>query len=227
MPEEFYSYPAAKIRRTGLPIRPEWKEVTKAVKLAAREQLNIPQDAFVISVIGGSLGAVRLNNAVMSIARKYLSQQDAWLLHVTGANQHKEVKLFYESLPAHEYDRVLLWPYSDELHTISAASDIVVTRAGSTIHELSVQQKTTILVPNPVLTGGHQTINARAIADMKAAIVVTEADIAETNGTVLLDAVENLRNNPAQATELARKLGTLAIPDATKRIVAVIEEAAR
>ncbi len=225
MPEQFYSYAPEKMKRTGLPVRPEWQHVTIAAQKEARQQLGIPDDAFVISVTGGSLGAVRLNNAVMSIARQYLADANAWLLHVTGANQIKEIKLFYESLPDDENKRVLVWPYTDELHVVSAASDIVVTRAGSTIHELSIQQKTVILVPNPVLTGGHQTINAKAIANIDAAVVVTEKEIAETNGRALLDAVLHLQNNPKQAKQLAEHLSTLAIPDAATRIVTVIEEA--
>lgn len=228
MPEHFYSYPKNKLRHTGLPLRSEYTFVDAKQQLDAKHQLAIPADAFVTVVVGGSLGAVRLNNAVMAIAKQYLEQSDKnWLVHLSGAHQAAEVQGFYESLPADMANRCVTWAFRDDLHVITAAADVVISRAGSSVHELSVQQKAVILVPNPVLTGGHQTVNARAIASMQAAAVVTEKELADTDNKVLLDVLTVLREDEQARIDLATAIGKLAVPNATSNIVAVILGAAR
>lgn len=82
MPEHYYSYPKERIRYTGLPIRGDFASVSPADVRTARAQLGIPESAFVVAVFGGSLGAVRLNNAVTGVAEAFLQQsQQHWLLH--------------------------------------------------------------------------------------------------------------------------------------------------
>ena len=228
MPESFYSYPKHKLRHTGLPLRAEYSLVTAEQQTQAKQQLGIPGDAFVTVVVGGSLGAVRLNDAVMAIAEQYLAQSEQnWLVHLSGAHQAAAVQDFYKSLPPEMAKRCLTWAFREDLYAVTAAADVIISRAGSSIHELSVQQKAVILVPNPVLTGGHQTVNARAIASMQAAAVVTEKELSETQAQVLFDVLLVLRQSSQARAELAAALGQLAVPNATSKIVSVIVEAAR
>ena len=225
MPPEYYRYPKKFTRYTGLPIRPEFTPVTKAIKKSARNILSIPDTAKVITVVGGSLGAMRLNNAITDIAPSLLaSDKNIWLLHVTGSNQYQEVESFYQSLPKEEYQRTKCWPFLDDVHQLTAAATIVVSRAGSSIHELSAQQKTVILVPNPVLTGGHQTVNAKLLQKRHAAIVVTEDQLDTTDDEQLSIVIRQLLASPNERQNLSKALSSLAVPNASAKIVDVIYE---
>ena len=187
----------------------------------------MPDDSFVVAIFGGSQGAVRLNEAVQSIAAEFMAADSKrWLLHQTGAYHFDEISAAYKMLGTDVAQRVRLWPFLKDIHLVSAAADIVVSRAGSSIHELSAQQRAVVLVPNPMLTGAHQTINARVLMERGAALVVTEDDLAKTNNKALAEALSYLAERPKQREQLADALGTLAVPNAAAHIVTVLEEAA-
>jgi UDP-N-acetylglucosamine--N-acetylmuramyl-(pentapeptide) pyrophosphoryl-undecaprenol N-acetylglucosamine transferase len=228
MPTDLYSYKKDSIRLTGLPVRSEFAEVSQEAIQSARKKLGIDTGAFVVSVIGGSLGAKKLNDAVSEIAEKYLSDNlKNLIIHVTGKSHSESIENNYDKLPVNIRKRIIVFPYSNELHSITAASDIVITRAGSSIHELSVQKKCIILVPNPILTGGHQTKNAMLIERNNAALVIEEKELLSTNGEVLLDKIKQLQSDEDYRNKLANNLSKLAVPDAARNIVGVLKEAVR
>lgn len=226
MPEQYYSYPKERIRYTGLPIRAEFVAVTQEIQKHARRTLNIPESAFVVAVFGGSLGAVRLNDAIVAIAQQFLAKgSQHWLLHQTGKSQYDNVVSSYDAIPPVDRGRIRVWSFVDDSHVVTAAADVVVSRAGSSALELGVQKKAAILVPNPVLTGGHQTINARVLADQNAVVVVSEKEITDTNNLALLDAITYLEQHPEKRKVLSDNLHTLAKPNAAANIVKVLKEA--
>ena len=227
MPAEYYSYPKNKIRYTGLPIGPEYQPVTPQERATTRKQLGIPESAFVVAIFGGSLGAVRVNDAIMHIVAQYLAADDSrWVLHQTGSHQYQAVEDFYMGLEPKLQNRVRAWAYVDAMHEVTAVADIVVSRAGSTIHQLSAQQKPVILIPNPVLTGVHQTVNAKVLAERGAAIVITEQELKQTDDTVLLTTLDTLTQNPEKRLSIATAISSLAVPNAAKNIVSALDEAA-
>lgn len=226
MPPEYYDYNKSKMRYTGLPVREEFTKVTADMIALYRHDLSIPVDAFVTVVVGGSLGAIRLNNAVMACSSDYLGADiNRWLIHLTGGYQYDEVRAYYDTLDTENKNRVLVWPFRDDIYKITGLADIIISRAGSSIHELSIQQKTVILVPNPVLTGGHQTINANILAKRGATIVVTERDLADSNDQRLLEAINELAFDEVLRNKLAMNLNGLAIEHADVKIVEVLDEA--
>lgn len=229
MPPKYYTkYEPSKIKYTGLPIRSEFVKVTKNLEISAKKTFGIPAEAQVLAVVGGSLGAIRLNNAVLSIAEELLgNNKNLHLLHVTGSEQYEDIDGFYKSLPENIADRILYWPFSNDVHLVTAAADIVVSRSGSSVHELSVQQKCVILVPNPVLTGGHQTVNAKVLAGQDAVVMISEKQLTETENSILLDEVNNLLTDEKRRQELSENLSKLAVGNAVEKIVDVILEAAK
>ena len=228
MPIDLYGYDKKTIRLTGLPVRDEFVTTTHDELISARKNIDIDSKAFVVAVVGGSLGALKLNNAVQAIAEKFLnSRPDNVLIHVTGKAHSDSIEKAYEVLSPEVRRRIIVFPFSNELHLLTAAADIVVTRAGSSIHELSVQKKCIILVPNPILTGGHQTKNALLIEKNNAGVVINEKDLEATKGQILLDKIVQLQDNKTYRDELALNLGNLAVPDAATKIVHVLEEALR
>lgn len=228
MPPKYYTrYEKNKIRYTGLPIRSEFTKVTKTMMNEAKKELGIPASARVLVVVGGSLGAIRLNNAVLAISEELLNNnRDLYLLHVTGAQQYQDITDYYRSLSHDLAERIKCWPFYEAVHLVTAVADVVVSRAGSSIHELSVQQKCVILVPNPVLTGGHQTVNAKVLADQDAVVVVSEKQLAATQNVILDEVVQDLLDNDEMRSRLASNLSELAVPNAVEKIVDVILGAA-
>jgi UDP-N-acetylglucosamine--N-acetylmuramyl-(pentapeptide) pyrophosphoryl-undecaprenol N-acetylglucosamine transferase len=226
MPVDSYKYDKKTIRLTGLPIKKVITAVTGEDESNAKKHLGISDDSFVVSFIGGSLGALRLNTAVQQIAQEYLRGSDKrTIIHVTGKAHFAAIQESYSKMEEEIRKRILLYSYSDDLPTITAASDIVVSRAGSSIHELSAQNKCVILVPNPILTGGHQTKNAEIIIANDAGVVIDEKKLEASQGKQLLEEILLLENNKMLREKLALNLSKLAVPGAAKKIVDVLWEA--
>ena len=226
MPIESYKYDRKTIRRTGLPINEDIVTVTPEIETNAKKHLGLKDTNFVVSFIGGSLGALRLNNAVQQIAKDYLAGSDERIIiHVTGKAHFKDIQDEYSKYEEAIRKKILVLSYTNDLKTITAASDIVVSRAGSSIHELSAQQKCVILVPNPILTGGHQTKNAEMIKANDAGILVDEKELELSEGKVLLNEILMLENDKNLRIKMAHNLSKLAVPHAAKNIVGVLMEA--
>ncbi|MEI6188192.1 MAG: UDP-N-acetylglucosamine--N-acetylmuramyl-(pentapeptide) pyrophosphoryl-undecaprenol N-acetylglucosamine transferase [Alphaproteobacteria bacterium] len=226
MPIDSYKYNKKTIRLTGLPINEDIVAITAESEKNAKKHLGIKDTSFVVSFIGGSLGALRLNNAVQQIAKEYLSGSDERIIiHVTGKAHFKAIQNSYNQFDESIRKKILVFSYTNDLKTITAASDIVVSRAGSSIHELSAQQKCVILVPNPILTGGHQTKNAELIKANQAGIVVDEKELERSEGGVLLNEILLLENDKNLRKNMAMNLSMLAVPHAAKNIVGVLMEA--
>ncbi len=88
--------------------------------------------------------------------------------------------------------------------------------------EFSVQAKACIVVPNPLLTGGHQSKNAKVYEDVNAAIVVQEEDIKND----LLSVVIDLLNSRSKQKAIGKALNSLFVPDAASKIADLLLEVA-
>lgn len=191
---EHYPYKTEKTVLTGIPLQSSFKPVTATENSASRRVLGLPEDAVVILVTGGGLGAVRLNSGVSSVVKELLEQnKNLYVFHQSGKGNEEAVKEFYK-----DQGRVEVFGFRDDLGVISSASDLVITRAGATaMAEFATQRKPMILIPNPLLTGGHQLHNAFALESQNAAVTVEEDKIAEELPKVLAKLLDDptLRDN--------------------------------
>jgi len=104
-----------------------------------------------------------------------------------------------------------------------AAADIVVSRAGAmSVAELCVAKKPVVFIPFPFAADDHQTKNARAMAEEKAAVLI---ETAELSGQRLADEIRELISRPDRLKEIEENARRIAIPDAEQRIVNLIESA--
>ena len=222
MPAEFYAYPKAATRYTGIPLSGDYAVVDAAAKKRFRKHLDVPADALIVTLTGGSLGAVRLNRAFAAIASSLLEHfPKLYILHQTGSTES-----LYSGLSAGARDRLVEVAFTNELAAFTGASDVVVTRAGATtIAELAVQGKACVLVPNPQLTGGQQTKNAEYLAKHDAAVVVPEKDAAEP--AKFEKVLSDLLRSPEQQRNLSKHILELAKPNAAEELTAIIEELAK
>ena len=207
-------------RVTGAPVRAALRRLDPAAaREGARRELGFGTDELVVAVVGGSLGSGVLNSAVAGIAAECAPIGRVRIHHVCG-----ERNLGDESpaVPSNvRYERV---GYEPRMAQLYAACDLIVCRAGaSTVAEIATIGVTSVLVPWSGAAGNHQELNARWLADARAAVIVDEqgcvdGTLARTVSRLLVD--EDARGALARA---ARAMGE---PNRGTALLQLIENAA-
>lgn len=204
-------FPADKIVLTGNPVRADLRN-SKVSRAEAIEFFGLNANQPVILVFGGSLGALRFNEAMAAseaLLRQHSEVQVIWQM---GAIYEERFKACLTA----QLPNVKAKPFLERMDMAYAAADLVVCRAGAlTIAELCLLAKPSILVPSPNVAEDHQTKNARALADRGAALMLSDREAAE--GLLLPKALEAL-NDKQQLQEIGRKAGEMAHPNAAELI---------
>lgn len=219
-----YPYPTDKTVSVGVPTNATYEMVDEATKLAYRKAIGLSGFKHVLLVTGGGLGAVRLNEAIMQHARQILEAVPSLcIIHTTGQLHEAEASATYTKvLTKAQRRQVIVRGFVTNLYEYSGAADVVVARGGATnFAEFALQAKPCIIVPNPMLTGGHQLKNALAYEQKNAIICVQEADIAK-DSSVLAQAVIALLHNREKQRSLAKAIHSFAHSDATSRLADII-----
>jgi UDP-N-acetylglucosamine--N-acetylmuramyl-(pentapeptide) pyrophosphoryl-undecaprenol N-acetylglucosamine transferase len=209
---------------TGNPVRPEVLAAAVADRDEARRRFGVAPGRRLVLVVGGSLGALRLNQAVVGALARWRDRDDLVVHHVVGRRDWEVVR---DAVPPLDGAAVDYRPveYEHDMATALRAADLAVARAGSgTCFELAAVGLPAILVPSPHVTGDHQTANARHLVDVGGAVVVPDGEL---DGDRLATEVDALLGDPARLAELARGVRTLARPDAADAVAALAESRAR
>lgn len=216
MPASFYKYPTDSVRYVGVLVGDAYSHVSETDKKRFRRNLDIPADSHVLMITGGSNGAAVINDAVRQILPELKTAvPKLYVIHQTG--QNKEYQLEGAD------DWLIVQPLLKKMHQYSGASDVIITRAGAnTMAEFGVQGKACIVVPNPLLTGGHQLVNARELAKRDAVIVVDEASLE----TELLPTVLMLFDDEDKQRQLADSLHSMTRPHAADELAQLLLEEA-
>ncbi|MEE9127339.1 MAG: undecaprenyldiphospho-muramoylpentapeptide beta-N-acetylglucosaminyltransferase [Planctomycetota bacterium] len=199
---------------TGNPVRPGFEESMK----------RAPADGPVhVLVFGGSRGARALNDAVVDALPQLARQpQRLFLHHQTGPADHERVQAAYRSAG---YTESKVEEYILQMPEALAAAHLVVCRAGaSTLAELALVGRASVLVPFPQATHDHQLHNASGFADAGAARLLDQKDL---SGTALANVLEELSADREALDAMSRAARGLARPDAAARIVDMAEELIR
>lgn len=224
LPKEIYPYPPEKTVIVGVPVQGEFQPVTPALQAQYKQEIGLEGYNRVLFVTGGGQGSIRLNKAVIEVMPALLEQYpDMAVVHLAGRSQEKIVRAAYDKvLSQAEQERISVKGFISGLHKYSGAADVIVTRAGATtLAEFAVQHKACVIVPNPFLTGGHQLKNAQVLADRHAAVCVPEQQL-DTDPKALETAISQLMSNADERSELAKQLGKLAHPGASKELAMVL-----
>ncbi|MFF1477318.1 glycosyltransferase [Streptomyces sp. NPDC058301] len=182
---------------TGMPISLALARLDRpTLRAEARRALDVPPGARLVLVNGGSLGAARLTEAAVGLARRWQGRGDVHLLIKTGPAALDETR---RRLTGVWGARAV--PYFDRMDLAYAAADLVVCRAGSaTVAELASTGVPAVLVPYPHAPGDHQTHNARVLVDAGAGLLLPDA---ETTADRLASLVEPLLADPARLAAMA------------------------
>lgn len=209
---------------TGNPVRAEIAGLGDGTgRDAARARLGVDPGRALVLVAGGSLGALRINRAVLEALPAWHGRSDLAVRHVVGRRDWERIRT---EVPA-DAGLVAYEPveYEEDMPTVLAAADLAVCRSGSgTCFELAAAGLPSILVPSPVVTADQQTGNARRLVDAGAAVLVPDAEL---DGARLVAEVDALLGDEARRVEMATAARAWARPDAADAIAALAEEHAR
>ena len=179
----------------GNPVRQDILEI-KNKRAEAIQYFELDPQKKTVLVVGGSLGARTINES-MALCLGMLSNENTQLIWQTGKNYAEQA-----TKEAEGKSHVKVMPFIAKMDLAYAVADIIVSRAGaSTISELCLIGKPAILVPSPNVAEDHQTKNAMALFNEKAALMVADKSAKENLPLTLKDLLGNI----AQQQELGKK----------------------
>lgn len=205
-------FPQDKLIKTGNPVRQDLLDISQKRK-EALAHYHLDDHKKTIVVLGGSLGARAINQAVEKNLNAIL-KHNVQIIWQSG-------KLYFEEYKRYnEMKGVQVHEFIQKMDLLYAAADIIISRAGAgTISELCIVGKPVVFIPSPNVAEDHQTKNAKAVTDHKAAILLKESDIEGFS-----DVLGNLINNEALQASLSKNIKKLALPNATKQIADEVEK---
>lgn len=189
-------FPEGRCRISGNPVRQELAETE--TRESARNALNLPQEAKVVFIFGGSLGSQAINEAMWQVSDQILADPTVHIIWQTG-------HLYYDRMCKKEQARLHVTKYVDRMDLVYAACDLVLARAGAlTCSELLCTGTPAILVPSIHVAEDHQTKNARSMERAGAAICVPEEDLLNAI-SIQIPALLAAPDRRRQMAEKARK----------------------
>lgn len=210
-------FPKDKIVITGNPCRQDL--ISIASKEEAYAYFNLDPKKKTILILGGSLGAKTINQSIVFGLNLLTADTSVQLLWQCGSNYLYENSITLQN--KEEFKDIHLYDFIDRMDYAYKVADLVVSRAGaSSISELSMLGKPSILVPSPNVAEDHQTKNAEALVKNNAAIMIPDAEATE----ILLAKAIDLVNNKSGLDVLSENVTKLAKPNAADRIVDEIEK---
>ena len=206
-------FPKEKIVLTGNPIRKDLLDLEKK-KIEAQQTFKLNPKKQTLLVLGGSLGARRINQLIEK-ELGFINKQNIQLIWQCG-------KLYYEDYQKHNaLENVQVFPFLNTMDLAYAAADVIISRAGaSSVSELCVVGKPVIFIPSPNVAEDHQTKNALAIANKNAAILIKESNLNAEFETEF----SRLIASPEKKEQLSTQIKLLALANATNHIVDEIEK---
>jgi UDP-N-acetylglucosamine--N-acetylmuramyl-(pentapeptide) pyrophosphoryl-undecaprenol N-acetylglucosamine transferase len=200
-------FPKEKMVLTGNPVRQDLMTI-EGKRAEGVAHFNLDPNKKTILVLGGSLGARRVNQLIEK-ELEFFETQNVQLLWQCG-------KLYFEEYQKYQSKDVQVMAFIERMDLVYAAADIVISRAGaSSVSELCIVGKPVVFIPSPNVAEDHQTKNAKSIADKNGAILIRESELDTTFESTFSDLI----GNENKQHELSQNIKSLALPNATKAIV--------
>jgi UDP-N-acetylglucosamine--N-acetylmuramyl-(pentapeptide) pyrophosphoryl-undecaprenol N-acetylglucosamine transferase len=202
------AFPAEKTHLVGNPVRRKLLDNYLRSKSA--------HDRFEVLVLGGSLGAHGLNGRVLEALGFLQDLRDAIdFVHQSGLADVEQVRKGYQALGF----RAEVVDFIEDMSAAYARASLVVCRAGATtVAELAICKKASVLVPFPGASDDHQAVNARALVAAGAAVMFREAEL---TGERLASTIRELYRHPEQLERMGRQAGLLGRPEAARELADV------
>lgn len=205
------AFPAHKTHLVGNPVRRKLLDNYLRSKTA--------HDRFEVLVLGGSLGAHGLNTRVLEALGFLTDLREAIdFVHQTGKLDLEAARAAYAALGF----RAEVVDFIEDMSAAYARASLVTCRAGATtVAELAICKKASVLVPFPGATDDHQAVNARALVAAGAAVMYREEEL---TGEALAGTIRELYLHPERLKRMAREAGLLGRPEAARELADVCVE---
>lgn len=217
-PEALMYLPEEKTALTGQPIR---KEILKGDPNGAHLFFKFDKGLPIILIIGGSQGAEIINNIIVDVLPELLLKYQ--IIHQTGKNNFEEVVNRSNFILDNNENKQRYLPlqYLNNLSTRMAAgcSNIVISRAGSTIFEIASWGIPSIIIPITNSNGNHQRKNAYNYARSGACEVIEESNLTPH---LLVSEINKILSSPEKQSHMKEKALSFASPDAAEKIAIAI-----
>lgn len=205
-------FPSKKIIVTGNPVRQDLLDIDSK-KSEAIAYFNLNPNKKTVLILGGSLGAKRINELIDSSISYFLTF-DLQVIWQSGS-------YYVEKYQNKGNENVQVYAFINRMDLAYAAADFIISRAGAlSVSELCLAGKPVIFIPSPNVTEDHQTKNALAISDQNAAVLLRESELDEKFETEF----SKLFNSEEKQRTLSENIIKLGKPNATKDIVAEIKK---
>ena len=204
-PGTFASVPGRGAVLTGNPVRAD---------IAALMPSPTPHSPLRLLVLGGSRGALAINNVIPQLLQQCDGRIEVW--HQTGQATYEQSMAGYQQSPVVSQ----LWraePFIDDMARAYQWADLVLCRSGAlTVAELAAAGKPAILIPFPQAVDDHQSVNGRYLVDKGAALMIQQKDLDVSSLTAM---IVQLADNPERLVAMARAAKTVSLPQATDDVV--------
>jgi len=192
------------LHNTGNPVRQNLGSIEKRDAL---KQFGLSAEKKTLLILGGSLGAKSLNNAVKENVNA-MAEKDIQLIWQTG-------KTYFEENKSLMNESVKIFDFIEDMNAAYSACDLMLARAGATtIAEILALGIPAVLVPSPNVAENHQYYNAKSLSDKNAAVLAEDENIKSEFGAVIIPLIFN--NEELKKLKMNAK--ALAKPDAAKQI---------
>lgn len=200
-------FPKEKTKLTGNPVRQDLISVENK-REEAIDYFNLDKTKKTLLVLGGSLGARRINQLIAKELDFFL-ENNIQVIWQCG-------KLYQEQYQNHSATNIQVVSFIDRMDLVYAAADFIISRSGaSSVSELCIIGKPTIFIPSPNVAEDHQTKNANAICDKNGAILIKESNLDNYFEAIF----EELISDEEKQMMLSQNIKKFAKPNATKDIV--------
>ncbi|APG61225.1 undecaprenyldiphospho-muramoylpentapeptide beta-N-acetylglucosaminyltransferase [Christiangramia salexigens] len=205
-------FPAERTIITGNPVRQDLLKVNE-LREEAREYFGLSANKKTVLVLGGSLGARRINKLIETYLSKF-GEENVQLIWQIG-------KLYYSEYKKYESDNVRTREFLNRMDLAYAAADVIISRAGAgSVSELCIVGKPVLFIPSPNVAENHQAKNAMAVTSKDAALMITEDELAERFDPCFFQFLKDEK----RLNTFSRNIKKLALPNATSDIVDEVEK---
>jgi UDP-N-acetylglucosamine--N-acetylmuramyl-(pentapeptide) pyrophosphoryl-undecaprenol N-acetylglucosamine transferase len=198
---------------TGTPVRAQFRSASAETL----EDLPIPPDVPLVAIVGGSQGAVSLNQKIRQAAPAWL-EAGAWIVHQTGENDPDVKQL--------QHPHYLALPFYQNMAALFRRADLVISRAGAgTLTELAMTHTPSILIPYPYAAEDHQTYNAKVFVQAGAAQLFQQADLTPDQLQITVSELLASRHDPqGMLQQMATNAAKLSVPDSAEQVAMVLRQ---
>lgn len=208
---------------TGSPAKFSIESIDKLDKEICKAELGLDKIAAnkkIVFVTGGSLGAKKINQSIISMVEKYRSN-DFYIVMASGMKNYDDINKFVQDKGLEKYIKVERFVF--DMEKMYKASDLLITRSGAmTVTEITLAGLPAILIPFPYASENHQLYNAKVLEEKGAAVVVIEKDL---NENFIYSKITELVNDEESLKSMVKNSRKAAILGVEEKIYSEIKKA--